>query len=448
MTSTTPPTSPAPTPRSRSSPRPAPPTTSPRVNLHEKNLAFNLGGHVNHSVFWQNLSPDGGDKPAGELGAAIDEFFGSFEASRSTSPPTRSASRAPAGRSSRGTRSARSSSSCSSTTSRATSPLGLVPVVVLDMWEHAFYLDYVNVKADYVKAWWNIVNWADAAARFDRARTQTAGLSSPSDRPARTPAGRRRPGTRRWSAGLSCVRASRLDQDADLLAACRREPSSPRRRPSPRLAADSQVSTFSHAIIVAATRYRTRPRSRRSSSAGQLVASVAAADAAVLDELEVDRGFDSACDHFPVTSLDSRAARQESSLLEQAARTAPPIATRRTIRTGRAARLPHTADASARRVKAHHGVRASPGVLSVRVLPAGELEHPADQADDPERDADVREPPADRQAGERDRGRRRRAPAATSSTGCTRPGRRRPARSHRRGRPRAGRRCAGTSSAK
>ena len=54
--------------------------------------------------------------------------------------------------------------------------LGLVPVVVLDMWEHAFYLDYVNVKADYVKAWWNIVNWADAAARLERARTQTAGL--------------------------------------------------------------------------------------------------------------------------------------------------------------------------------------------------------------------------------------------------------------------------------
>ncbi len=50
------------------------------VNLHEKNLAFNLGGHVNHSVFWQNLSPDGGDKPTGELAAAIDEFFGSFDA--------------------------------------------------------------------------------------------------------------------------------------------------------------------------------------------------------------------------------------------------------------------------------------------------------------------------------------------------------------------------------
>jgi Fe-Mn family superoxide dismutase len=55
-----------------------------------------------------------------------------------------------------------------------------VPIVVLDMWEHAFYLDYVNVKADYVKAWWNIVNWADAGERFTRARTQTAGLIVPS----------------------------------------------------------------------------------------------------------------------------------------------------------------------------------------------------------------------------------------------------------------------------
>ena len=49
------------------------------VNKFEKDLAFNLGGHVNHSVFWTNMSPDGGDKPTGELAAAIDEFFGSFD---------------------------------------------------------------------------------------------------------------------------------------------------------------------------------------------------------------------------------------------------------------------------------------------------------------------------------------------------------------------------------
>src|SRR5699024_2949949 len=52
------------------------------VNLLQKNLAFNLAGHVNHTVFWQNLSPEGGDKPTGELAAAIDEFFGSFDGFR------------------------------------------------------------------------------------------------------------------------------------------------------------------------------------------------------------------------------------------------------------------------------------------------------------------------------------------------------------------------------
>ena len=135
-------------------------------------------------MFWNNLSPDGGDKPEGELAAAIDEFFGSFDAFQAHfaanalgiqgsgwSDPRLGLHRPEA----------RRSSSC--TTSRATSPLGLVPVLMLDMWEHAFYLDYLNVKADYVKAWWNIVNWADVAARFDRARTQTAGLIvPPSDR--------------------------------------------------------------------------------------------------------------------------------------------------------------------------------------------------------------------------------------------------------------------------
>ena len=149
------------------------------VNLHEKNLAFNLGGHVNHSVFWANLSPAGGDKPIGEIAAAIDEFFGSFEAFQ------KHFTAAAAGVQGSGW----SILAWDSIGARlvvvqlydqqSNIAMGLVPVVMLDVWEHAYYLDYLNVRADYIKAWWNIVNWADAAARFTRARTQTAGLIVP-----------------------------------------------------------------------------------------------------------------------------------------------------------------------------------------------------------------------------------------------------------------------------
>lgn len=79
------------------------------VNLHEKNLAFNLGGHVNHSVFWQNLSPRVATSPPARWPPRSTSSSVRSRRSRSTSPPTPSASRAPAGRSSRGTRSARSS---------------------------------------------------------------------------------------------------------------------------------------------------------------------------------------------------------------------------------------------------------------------------------------------------------------------------------------------------
>ena len=149
------------------------------VNLQEKNLAFNLGGHVNHSVFWENLSPDGGDKPVGELAAAIDEFFGSFEAFQKHFAANAAGIQG-SGWSILGWDSVGQKLAIFQLYDQQSNyPLGLVPIVVLDMWEHAFYLDYVNVKADYIKAWWNIVNWADAAERFVRARTQTAGLIVP-----------------------------------------------------------------------------------------------------------------------------------------------------------------------------------------------------------------------------------------------------------------------------
>ncbi|WP_258723548.1 superoxide dismutase [Cellulomonas sp. NS3] len=149
------------------------------VNLHEKNLAFNLGGHVNHTVFWNNLSPEGGGAPTGELAAAIDEFFGSFDGFQ------KHFAAVAAGVQGSGWAILAWDSIGQKLVvgqlydQQSNIALGLVPVLMLDVWEHAYYLDYLNVRADYITAWWNIVNWADAGERLARARTQTAGLIIP-----------------------------------------------------------------------------------------------------------------------------------------------------------------------------------------------------------------------------------------------------------------------------
>jgi Fe-Mn family superoxide dismutase len=149
------------------------------VNLHEKNLAFNLGGHVNHSVFWQNLSPDGGGEPTGELAAAIDQDFGSFEAFKKHFAATAAGVQGSGWAILAWDSIGQKLLIVQLYDQQGNIALGLVPLVVLDVWEHAYYLDYQNVRADYVTAWWNIVNWADADARLARARTQTAGLIVP-----------------------------------------------------------------------------------------------------------------------------------------------------------------------------------------------------------------------------------------------------------------------------
>ena len=149
------------------------------VNMLEKNLSFNLGGHINHSIFWKNLSPDGGDKPTGELAAAVEDNFGSFDAYRAQFEATALGIQGSGWAITAWDTLGQKLVIVQLYDQQANLALGLVPIVVLDMWEHAFYLDYVNVKADYVKAWWNIVSWADAGARFERARTQTKGLIVP-----------------------------------------------------------------------------------------------------------------------------------------------------------------------------------------------------------------------------------------------------------------------------
>ncbi len=132
----------------------------------EKSLAFNLGGHVLHSMYWANLSPDGGGQPDGELSAAINDNFGSFDAfkvhfSQATTLAQGSGwgilSYEPLGR--------RLIVEQLEVHHQNTT-LGAVPLLAVDAWEHAYYLQYSNRRADYVEAIWNVINWSDVAARL------------------------------------------------------------------------------------------------------------------------------------------------------------------------------------------------------------------------------------------------------------------------------------------
>ncbi|MBS3181292.1 superoxide dismutase [Leucobacter manosquensis] len=146
------------------------------VNKLEKDLAFNLGGHVNHTIFWNNLSPEGGDRPEGELAAAIDEYFGGFEKFQAhftaTALGVQGSGWAVLAWDVLGQR----PNIVQLFDQQGNLPAGTIPLLQLDVWEHAYYLDYLNVRADYVKAFWNIANWQDVARRFEAARTQTSGL--------------------------------------------------------------------------------------------------------------------------------------------------------------------------------------------------------------------------------------------------------------------------------
>ncbi len=141
------------------------------VTMLEKDLAFHLGGHTNHSVFWQNLSPDGGGDPDGELAAAIVEQFGSVDAFRAHFAAVATSIQGSGWSVLAWDSLGQKLLVFQLHDQQANVPVGVVPLFMLDMWEHAFYLDYLNVKADYVAAVWNLVNWADVASRLARARS-------------------------------------------------------------------------------------------------------------------------------------------------------------------------------------------------------------------------------------------------------------------------------------
>lgn len=142
----------------------------------EKNLAFHLGGHVNHSVFWTNMSPDGGDKPVGDLAARIDADFGSFDKFRAQFEANALGVQGAGWSVLTWDMVAQKLYIVQHFDHQGNVPICMVPLLMLDMWEHSYYLQYKNDKATFVKQWWNIVNWADVQARFEKASKQTPGL--------------------------------------------------------------------------------------------------------------------------------------------------------------------------------------------------------------------------------------------------------------------------------
>jgi len=128
----------------------------------------NGGGHFNHSLFWEAMSPDGGGEPTGELATAISSTFGSFDAFKEQFEAAGVA---------------RFGSGWVwlvvdggelkiTSTANQDSPVleGQVPLVGNDVWEHAYYLQYQNKRPDYLKAWWNVVDWSKVAERYSAAQ--------------------------------------------------------------------------------------------------------------------------------------------------------------------------------------------------------------------------------------------------------------------------------------
>jgi Fe-Mn family superoxide dismutase len=139
----------------------------------ERALAFHLGGHTNHSIFWTNMSPDGGDKPVGALATAIDENFGSFDKFQAHFTANANAIFGSGWSILAWDTIGQKLIIVQLYDQQGNVPVGLIPLLMLDMWEHAFYLQYRNVKADYVKAWWSVVDWTNVSARFAKASSTT-----------------------------------------------------------------------------------------------------------------------------------------------------------------------------------------------------------------------------------------------------------------------------------
>ncbi|HFN2293979.1 TPA: superoxide dismutase [Enterococcus faecium] len=128
----------------------------------------NGGGHANHSFFWEIMAPNAGGEPTGEIKEAINEAFGDFSSFKEEFK------KAAAGRFGSGWAwlVMENGKLAITSTANQASPLmeGKTPILGLDVWEHAYYLKYKNVRPDYIAAFWNVINWDEVNKRFEAAK--------------------------------------------------------------------------------------------------------------------------------------------------------------------------------------------------------------------------------------------------------------------------------------
>ncbi len=138
----------------------------------DKAIRNNGGGHYNHSLFWKVMSPNGGGQPSGELSTAINDKFGSFEAFKEEFGKA-AATRFGSGWAwlvvSNGELKVTSTPNQDNPLMDVADDKG-TPILGLDVWEHAYYLNYHNKRPDYVSAFWNVVNWDEVTKRYQEAK--------------------------------------------------------------------------------------------------------------------------------------------------------------------------------------------------------------------------------------------------------------------------------------
>ncbi len=129
----------------------------------------NGGGHANHSLFWTVMSPNGGGAPSGDLAAAIDAAFGSFDAFKDAFSQA-AATRFGSGWAWLVVDGFGKLKVYSTPNQDSPYMEGFTPILGLDVWEHAYYLKYQNRRAEYIQNWWNVVNWEEVARRYAAAK--------------------------------------------------------------------------------------------------------------------------------------------------------------------------------------------------------------------------------------------------------------------------------------